>query len=119
VSRLSRAGLALSHCRSFDGSWQDGVTVERRPRELRFLAVNHPGMTSRGRRIAFVLGVVGALSLPKQVPCEVPGRACRDVRDDIGRLCTPTDLEPFGVYLIELVSHRDVRIAYRSGLECR
>ena len=76
-------------------------------------------MTSRGRRIAFFLGVTGALSLPTRVPCEVPGRACSEVRDELGHYCTPADLEPLGVYLLELVVRRDIAIAYRSGPDCR
>jgi len=75
-------------------------------------------MTTRGKHIAAAIAIVAALALPKRVPCEHPGRERCDVRDDIGQICTPTDLEPLGVYLIELVSRRDVRIAYRTWLDC-
>ena len=74
-------------------------------------------MTTRGKRIALVLGIVGALSLPKKVPCEVPGRDCA-VQDELRRTCMRTDLEPLGVYLIELVTGGDAPIAYKNWLDC-
>src|SRR5436190_607473 len=67
-------------------------------------------MTTAGRRSAFVFGVLLALSLPKQVPCEVPGASC-EVRDPDGRACQPTDVEPFGIYLVEWLVRRDLPVA--------
>jgi len=74
-------------------------------------------MTTRGKRIALVVGIVAALALPKKVPCEVPGREC-SVHDDIGRTCMRTDLEPFGVFLIEWLARGDVPLAYQNWLDC-
>ena len=74
-------------------------------------------MTSRGKRIAALVAVLAVMALPKKVPCEVPGRDC-SVHDDRGRTCEMTDLEPFGVYLIEYLAGRDVSVAYRTWLEC-
>jgi hypothetical protein len=75
-------------------------------------------MTTRGKRIALVLGILGALALPKKVPCEVPGRDCAVHDKDAGRTCMRTDLEPLGVYVIELATGGDVPIAYRTWLDC-
>jgi hypothetical protein len=75
-------------------------------------------MTTRGKQIAVVVAITAALALPKRVPCECPGREPCERRDELGRICRPTDLEPLGVYLIELVAHRDLRIAYDSWLDC-
>lgn len=74
-------------------------------------------MTTSGRRTAFLFGVLLALSLPKQVPCEVPGRRC-EVRDADDRACQPTDVEPFGVFLVEWLVRRDLPIAYSTRLDC-
>jgi hypothetical protein len=75
-------------------------------------------MTTRGKRIAFAIAIVAVLALPKRVPCECPGRdRCAHV-DEIGRRCTPTDMEPLGVYLLELAVRRDVAIAYSTFDDC-
>jgi hypothetical protein len=74
-------------------------------------------MTTRGRQTAFLFGVVLALSLPKQVPCEIPGAKC-EVRDAGGRSCQPTDVEPFGIFLVEWLLRRDLPIAYSHRLDC-
>jgi len=75
-------------------------------------------MTTSGRRSAFTFGVLLALSLPKQVPCEIPGATC-EIRDGERRSCTPTDVEPFGVFLVEWLVRRDLPIAYSTRLDCR
>jgi hypothetical protein len=108
-------------CERHGTSW-DESGLERDPAAVNrpgvsSTAVFHPGMTTRGKRIALVLGIVAALALPKKVPCEVPGREC-SVHDDLGRTCQRTDLEPLGVYLIELASGGDVPIWYRNWLDC-
>jgi hypothetical protein len=74
-------------------------------------------MTTSGRRNAALFGIALALALPKQVPCEVPGRAC-EVRGPDGQHCRPVDVEPLGVYAIEWVSGRDLPIAYSQRLDC-
>jgi hypothetical protein len=75
------------------------------------------GMTPRGKQIAAFFGIALAMSLPKRVPCERPGRTCSVLGPD-QRACRPTDMEPFGVYLLELVTGRDLPIAYSTDLDC-
>lgn len=75
-------------------------------------------MSTRGTRIAFVVGVVIALLLPKRVECGYPGATCGHA----GRwrtTCTSFEIEPFGLYLIELAAERDVGFAYSTGDDCR
>jgi hypothetical protein len=43
-------------------------------------------MTTRGRQTAFLFGIGLAFALPKQVPCEVPGRSCEVIIDRIARV---------------------------------
>jgi hypothetical protein len=74
-------------------------------------------MTYRARRYAFVFGVLGVLALPKHTPCRAPGNFCETVVRD-GWTCTPTDLEPLGVYALEWVLGRDVEIYYKRWLDC-
>ncbi len=79
--------------------------------------MNHPKMTFHGRRIAFLLAVVGAFALPKDQPCSFPGQACEQV--ERGReLCTPHELEPFGIFLLESVVRRDLWLRYSTSWEC-
>ena len=76
----------------------------------------------QGRELAIIMekkdaSIALALSLPKKVPCETPGRTC-SVLGPGQRACRPTDMEPFGVYLIERVTGRDLPIAYSTELDC-
>jgi len=73
-------------------------------------------MTTRGRQTAAMFGVLVAIALPKQVPCEIPGATCEVIRDH--RACQPTDVEPLGVYAIEWILHRDLPIAYSHRVQC-
>lgn len=80
--------------------------------------MRHPSMSTRGTRIAFAVAVVLALSLPKRVECGYPGATCGHA----GRwrtTCTSFEIEPFGFYLIELATGRDVGFAYSTGDDCR
>ncbi len=73
-------------------------------------------MTSNGRMIAFVLGVLIAFALPKRVECGYPGGSCERIVDH--RACRPYEVEPFGFYLLENVFGRDIGFAYSSGDDC-
>ncbi len=78
--------------------------------------MNHPRMTTNGRRWAALFGLVLAFMLPKRVDCGYPDGRC-GVAGRHG-LCTPYEIEPFGFYLIELVAHRDVGFAYTTDQDC-
>lgn len=74
-------------------------------------------MTSNGRLVAFLIGIVIAFMLPKRVECGFPGAHC-------GRIagkdrCTRFDVEPWGFYLIETLAKTNVGFAYSSQEECR
>jgi hypothetical protein len=75
-------------------------------------------MSTQGTRIAFAFAVIIALLLPKRVECGYPGASCGHA----GRwrtTCTDFEIEPLGVYLIELVAERNVWFAYSAGDDCR
>jgi hypothetical protein len=76
-------------------------------------------MTTRGRRIAFTIGAMIAFALPKRVDCGYPEGRCEHAGAHRGELCTPYEVEPWGLYLIELALDRDVGFAYTSGDDCR
>jgi hypothetical protein len=80
--------------------------------------VRHPSMTTRGTRVALAIAMVIGLALPKRVECGYPGATCGHV----GRartMCTGYEIEPLGLYLVELVARRNVGFAYESGDDCR
>ena len=62
-------------------------------------------MTYNGRRWAFVLGVLGALALPKRIEAPAIAR------------CTPYVTEPLGFYLLGQV-FGDLGVVYTSGQDC-
>jgi hypothetical protein len=75
-------------------------------------------MSTRGTRIAFAFAIIIALALPKRVECGFPGATCGHT----GRwrtTCTDYEIEPLGVYVIELVVKRDVGFAYSAGEDCQ
>jgi|JI10StandDraft_1071094.scaffolds.fasta_scaffold04797_9 hypothetical protein len=74
-------------------------------------------MTSRARQTAAICGILGALALPKKTPCLAPGATCAAIERD-GWSCTPTDLEPLGVYAIEWITGSDLGLQYRRWLDC-
>lgn len=76
-----------------------------------------PNMTSRGKRLAFLFGLIIAFALPKHVECGYPGGVCA-VPASFHRTCTAWELEPFGFYLIEKLAGSDVGFAYSTGEDC-
>jgi hypothetical protein len=69
-------------------------------------------MSASGKRWAFLIGLVIALALPKQVERgKHPGPT--------GYPCTVTEVEPWGCYLIEKVVGGKVGFAYSSDEDCR
>lgn len=74
-------------------------------------------MSTNARRNAALFGIALALALPKQVPCEVPGRSC-EVHRAHGQVCRSLDVEPLGVFMIEWVVGRDLPVAYSHRIDC-
>lgn len=74
-------------------------------------------MTTRAKRTAAIAGILGAFALPKKTPCLTPNATCQAIERD-GWTCTPTDLEPLGIYAIEWVSGSDLGVQYRRWLDC-
>jgi len=75
-------------------------------------------MSSRGKQLAFLFGLLIVIALPKQVECGYPGGECARP-GSFRRTCTAWEVEPFGFYLLEKLAGRDVGFAYSSGEECR
>jgi len=74
-------------------------------------------MTTSARRNAALFGLAIALALPKQVPCEVPGRSC-EIHRPYGQICRSVDVEPLGVFMIEWVPGRALPVAYSQRIDC-
>ena len=67
-------------------------------------------MTSSGKRLAFIIGVVFALALPKRVEHGVVMHG--------KEACTAYEVQPWGVYLLgNVVGH--IGVDYSSGEDCR
>jgi len=73
-------------------------------------------MSSNGRRIAGLIGVLIAFALPKRIECGYPGGTCDRIVE--GRTCHSYEMEPFGFFLLENVFHRNIGFAYSSGDDC-
>ncbi len=80
--------------------------------------MNHPSLSSSGKRIAGLIAIAIAFMLPKKVECGYPGGEC--ARDGSFRMvCRMYEVEPIGFYLIEKLAHRDVGFAYSTDESCR
>jgi hypothetical protein len=75
-------------------------------------------MSTRGKQLAALFGVVLVFMLPKRVECGYPGGECKRAAK-YGLVCKDKELEPFGFYLIELLAKTDVGFAYSVTEECR
>ena len=73
-------------------------------------------MSSNGRRLAGLIGLVIAFALPKRVECGYPAGTCERFVDH--RTCHSYEMEPFGFYLLESVLGRDIGVAYSTGDDC-
>jgi hypothetical protein len=75
------------------------------------------GMTSGAKRTAAIVGILGALALPRKVPCLAPSVQCDAIVVE-GASCTPTDVEPLGIYALEWIVGRDIGLRYKRTLVC-
>ena len=77
-------------------------------------------MTSRGKQLAVVFGLLLGLAFPKRVDCGYPGAKGKCTHPGtFGRTCTDYEVEPLAFYLIEKLSGGDFGFAYTSDEECR
>jgi hypothetical protein len=76
-------------------------------------------MSSRGKQIAMVIAVLVVLLLPKRVRCGYPGADDCSRKGPRWTTCTRSELEPLGLYFIELIAKRDVGFAYSTDDTCR
>lgn len=74
-------------------------------------------MTTRGKRLAALFGLLIALALPKRVECGYPGGECSHATT-FYKSCVGYEVEPFGFYLIEKLAGSDVGFAYTTGEDC-
>jgi hypothetical protein len=80
--------------------------------------MNHPGMTSRGKRITLLFAALVALAIPIKAVCGYPGAKCGRAAP-FKMSCKSYELEPLAFYLLEKALDRDVGFAYTSGEDCR
>ncbi|HWS94273.1 MAG TPA: hypothetical protein VN306_17830 [Mycobacterium sp.] len=64
--------------------------------------------------IAVVL-VLAVLALPIKQRCGAPGNSCTTAVDAQGNVHYYYEVEPFGVYLAEIITGSNIRFYYRSG----
>jgi hypothetical protein len=83
--------------------------------------MNHPSMTSRGRRIAFFIAIAAAAAFPKRVECGYPAAESRTCghKSALGRYCSSYEIEPLVFYFIENIADRNIGFAYVSKEDCR
>jgi hypothetical protein len=67
--------------------------------------------------IAVVL-VIAVLAVPVRVRCGAPGYSCATALDAQGNIhYYYYEIEPLGVYLLEIITGSNIRFFYRSGEE--
>ena len=81
--------------------------------------MQHPSMSSRGKQIAALIAILIVFFLPKRARCGYPGAEDCTRKGALSTTCTMSELEPLGLYVIELVVRRDVGFAYSTDDHCR
>jgi hypothetical protein len=66
--------------------------------------------------IAVVL-VIAVLAVPVRVRCGAPGYSCATALDAQGNIHYYYEIEPLGVYLLEIITGSNIRFFYKSGEE--
>jgi hypothetical protein len=62
-----------------------------------------------------VVVVIAILALPIKSRCGAPGVSCATALDAQGNVHYYYEVEPFGVYILELVTGTNIRFYYESG----
>jgi hypothetical protein len=81
----------------------------------------HPAQTSHAlKRVPLAVGiavvlVIAALAIPIKVRCGAPGYSCATAVDTQGNVHYYYEVEPLGVYLVEIITGSNIRFYYQSG----
>ncbi len=82
----------------------------------------HPAQTSHAlKRVPLAVGiavvlVIAALAIPIKVRCGAPGYSCATAVDTQGNVhYYYYEVEPLGVYLVEIITGSNIRFYYQSG----
>ena len=67
--------------------------------------------------VGIVVLLIAALSTPLKVRCGAPGLSCATALDAQGYAHYYYEVEPLGVYLIEIITGSNIRLYYTSGDE--
>jgi hypothetical protein len=59
--------------------------------------------------------VIAALAIPIKARCGAPGYSCATAVDAQGNVHYYYEVEPLGVYLIEIITGSNIRFYYQSG----
>ena len=83
----------------------------------------HPVQATHAlNKIPVVVGIVvvlliAALAIPVKQRCGAPGYSCATALDARGYVHYYYEVEPLGVYLVEIITGSNLRICYTSGEE--
>ena len=81
----------------------------------------HPAQTSNAsKRVPLAVGiavvlVIAALAIPIKARCGAPGYSCATAVDAQGNVHYYYEVEPLGVYLVEIITGSNIRFFYQSG----
>ena len=81
----------------------------------------HPAQTSyASKRVPLAVGiavalVIAALAIPIKARCGAPGYSCATAVDAQGNVHYYYEVEPLGVYLVEIITGSNIRFYYQSG----
>ena len=81
----------------------------------------HPAQTSHAsKRVPLAVGlavvlVIAALTVPIKARCGAPGYSCATAVDVQGNVHYYYEVEPLGVYLVEMITGSNIRLYYQSG----
>ena len=81
----------------------------------------HPAQTRHGsRRVPIAVGiaillVIAVLAIPTKQRCGAPGLSCATTVDAKGDVHYYYEVEPLGVYALEIVTGTNISLCYKSG----
>jgi hypothetical protein len=81
----------------------------------------HPAQTSYAlKRVPLAVGIavvllIAAPAIPIKARCAAPGYSCATAVDSQGNVQYYYELEPLGVYLLEIITGSNIRLYCQSG----